>query len=107
MKQVGMTWRARPECWEQYRDIHLNVWPELLQTFAEHGVHNFNCYAFGTQIFAYLEIEGDDVYEVLGRVAETETKKRWDALVMPWLEPEAVDGCGKTFLEIEHIFHSP
>jgi L-rhamnose mutarotase len=107
MKKVGMTWLARPECWEQYRDIHLNPWPELLEEFSKHGIHNFNCFAFGTRIFAFLEIEGEDVYEALGKVAQTPTKQKWDALVLPWLYPEAEEGSGVQFLELEHIFYSP
>jgi L-rhamnose mutarotase len=110
MKKVGMTWKAKPEHWEEYKDIHLKAgeeWPELLQAFAEHGIHNFNCFAFGTRIFAYLEIEGDDVYEALGKVAQTPVKKKWDAKVMPWLEPKVAEDSDLQFLEIEQIFYSP
>jgi L-rhamnose mutarotase len=107
MKRIGMTWQVDPACWEQYRAIHLNPWPELLTTFAEHGVHNFSCFAFGTRVFAYLEIEGEDVYEVLGQVARTEVKKRWDAEVTVQVLPEAAPGAGRQFLELERIFYSP
>jgi L-rhamnose mutarotase len=107
MKKVGMTWRVDPAHWDEYKEIHLNPWPELLQVFAEHGVHNFNCFAFGTRIFAYLEIEGDDVYEVLGKVAQTPVKKKWDEEVTVQVLPEAEDGGGIQFLELERIFYSP
>jgi L-rhamnose mutarotase len=107
MKRVGMTWRVDPAHWEEYKDIHLNPWPELLQTFAEHGVHNFNCFAFGTRIFAYLEIEGDDVHQILGKVAETPVKKKWDEEVTVQVLPEAEDGSGIQFMELERIFYSP
>ena len=82
-------------------------WPELLEAFAEHGVHNFHCFAFGYRIFAYLETEDDDVYEVLGRVAQTPVKQKWDAKVVPWLQPEAAEGSGVMFLDLESVFYSP
>ena len=107
MKKVGMTWRVDPDKWDGYKAIHLNPWPELLQTFSEYGVHNFNCFAFGTQVFAYLEIEGDDVYEALGKVAQTEVKKKWDAEVTVDVLPEAENGSGVQFMELERIFYSP
>lgn len=110
MKKVGMTWEVKPEHWDEYRAIHLNAerdWPELLEAFAEHGVHNFQCFAFDNRIFAYLETEDDDVYEVLNRVAQTPIKQKWDAKVVPWLQPEAAEGCGVMFLEIERVFYSP
>ncbi len=61
----------------------------------------------GHRIFAYLETEDDDVYEALTRAAQTPIKKEWDAKVLPWLKPEASEGCGVQFLEIERIFYSP
>ena len=30
MKRIGMTWRVAPEHWEEYKQIHLNPWPELI-----------------------------------------------------------------------------
>jgi L-rhamnose mutarotase len=107
MKRVGMTWRVDRQFWEGYREIHMHPWPELLQAFAEHGVHNFNCYALGTRVFAYLEIEGDDVLQVLGEVAQTEIKKKWDAEVTVQVLPTAADDCDQQFLEIERIFYAP
>ena len=111
MKKIGMTWDVKPEHWEEYRDIHLNAakeWPELLEAFAQHGVHNFNCFAFGYRIFAYLEIrDEDEVYDVLEKVAQTPIKKKWDVKVMPWLKPKAAEKSDVQFLEIERIFYSP
>jgi L-rhamnose mutarotase len=111
MKKIGMTWDVKPEHWEEYRDIHLNAaeeWPELLEAFAQHGVHNFNCFAFGYRIFAYLEIrDEDEVYDVLEKVAQTPIKKKWDVKVMPWLKPKAAEESDVQFLEIERIFYSP
>jgi L-rhamnose mutarotase len=107
MKQVGMTWQVDPEHWDEYRAIHLNPWPELLQNFAAHGIHNFNCYAFGTRVFATLEIEDDDVYEALAKAARTEVKRRWDAQVTIHVLPDAGEDTGKQFLQLERIFHSP
>ena len=110
MNKIGMTWDVKPEHWEEYKEIHLNAadeWPELLEMFASKGVHNFQCFVFKYRIFAYMEIESDDVYKVLQECADTEIKKKWDKKVMPWLKPEASDDTDQTFLEIERIFYSP
>jgi len=107
MKRVGMTWRVDPAQWEEYRQIHLNPWPELLKEIQAVGIHNYSIFAFGTRVFAYMEVDGDDALEALGRLAETEIKKRWDAEVTAWVLPEAEDGTGIQFMELEPIFYCP
>lgn len=107
MKRVGMTWQVNPADWEAYRSIHLNPWPELMIAIQEAGIHNYSIYALGTRVFAYMEIDGDDPYEALGRLAQTEIKKKWDAEVTVWVAPEAQEGTGLQFMELERIFYCP
>lgn len=107
MKRVGMTWQVDPAYWEEYKAIHLNPWPELLEAIQEVGIHNYSIYAFGTRVFAYMEVEGDDVYGALNRLAQTDIKKKWDAEVTAWVLPEAQEGSGIQFMELEQIFYCP
>lgn len=107
MKRIGMTWRVNPASWEEYKQIHLNPWPELLEAIQAVGIHNYSIYAFGTRVFAYMEIDGDDVYEAFNTLAQTDIKKKWDAEVTAWVAPEAEDGAGIQFMELEPIFYCP
>lgn len=107
MKRVGMTWQVKPEHWAEYKDIHLNPWPELLEAIQAVGIHNYSIFALGTRVFAYMEVDGDDPYEALDRLAQTDIKKKWDAEVTTWVMPEAVEGSGIQFMEIESIFYCP
>jgi len=107
MKRVGMTWRVRPENWDEYKAIHLNPWPELIAAIQEYGIHNYSIYALGNRVFAYMEVDGDDAYAALGALAQTDIKKRWDAEVTAWVAPEAEDGAGIQFMELERIFYCP
>ena len=107
MKRIGMTWRVNPAHWEEYKHIHLNPWPELIEAIQAVGIHNYSIYAFGTRVFATMEIDGDDVYAALNTLAQTAIKKKWDAEVTAWVAPEAEDGTGIQFLELEPIFYCP
>lgn len=111
MKRIGMTWQVKPEHWAAYKDIHLNPWPELLDAIRAAGIHNYSIFAFpdapaggGTRVFAYMEIDGDDVLEAFNALAQTEIKKQWDAEVTAWVLPEAVEGSGVQFMPLEPIF---
>lgn len=107
MKQIGMTWRVDPEHWEEYKAIHLSPWPELIRAIQECGVHNYSIFALGTRLFAYMEYDGDDLGAALAALEQTEVKKRWNAEVTVWVEPEAADGAGVQFMELERVFYCP
>lgn len=107
MKRVGMTWNVKPEHWEAYKAIHLDPWDELIEAIQVAGIHNYSIFAFGTRVFAYMEIDGDDPHEAMARVAETDIKKKWDEEVTIWVQPEASEGSGIQFLELESIFYCP
>lgn len=107
MKRVGMTWRVDPAHWEAYKEIHLNPWPELLEAIQSVGIHNYSIFAFGARVFATMEIDGDDPLEALDALAQTEIKKKWDEEVTVWVQPEAEDGAGIQFMELERIFFCP
>lgn len=108
MKRVGLTWRADPDNWEFYRDIHINPWPDLIPEFQKVGIHNFSVWAFGTRLFGYLEIPDDeDVYDLLGKVGETDIKIKWDEEVTVHVLSEAEEGTNIQFLELEEIFYVP
>lgn len=105
MKRIGMTWQVDPSHWEEYKAIHLNPWPELLDAIQAVGIHNYSIFAFGTRVFAYMEIEGDDPYTALGELSKTEIKKKWDAEVTRWVLPEAAAGTGIQFMELGSFFY--
>jgi L-rhamnose mutarotase len=106
MQRVGMTWRVNPEHWEAYKAIHLNPWPELLEAIQDAGIQNYSIFAFGTRVFAYMEVDGD-VATALDILTQTDVKQRWDREVTVWVLPEAEDGTGIQFMELEQIFYCP
>ena len=106
MQRVGMTWRVNPEHWEAYKAIHISPWPELLQAIQDVGIHNYSIFAFGTRVFAYMEVDGD-VATALDALTQTDVKRKWDEEVTVWVLPEAEDGTGIQFMELEQIFYCP
>lgn len=107
MKRVGMTWQVDPAHWAEYKAIHLNPWPELVEAIQAVGIHNYSIFAFGTRVFAYMEIDGDDPYQALTVLAQTDIKKKWDEEVTVWVLPEATEGSGIQFMELEPVFYCP
>jgi len=65
---------GRPKALEEYKQIHLNPWPELITAIQEIGIHNYNIFAFGTRLFAYMEFDGDDLNAALAVLTQTDVK---------------------------------
>jgi hypothetical protein len=47
------------------------------------------------------------VYAALNNLAQTDIKKKWDQKVTAWVLPEAEEGSGVQFMELERIFYCP
>jgi L-rhamnose mutarotase len=107
MRRIGMTWQVEPEHWEAYKEIHLNPWPELISAMQAHGIHNYSIFAFGTRVFAYMEVDGEDAEAKMKAFAQTDIKKKWDAEVTVMVAPEAAEGAGIQFMRLERIFYCP
>jgi L-rhamnose mutarotase len=114
MKRVGMTWRVDLTHWEEYKHIHLNPWPELMSAIQEHGIHNYSIFAMppdtaagAVRVFAYMEIDGENVMAALYQLAQTNIKKKWDDEVTVWVLPEGMTGSDVQFMEIEQVFYCP
>ena len=105
MKRVDLSWGVGPSHWEEYNDIHLNTWPELIEAIHDVGIHNYDIFAFGTGISAYMDVGCEDAYAALGELAKTDIKKKWDNKVAAWIMPEAEDGIALQFMELESIFY--
>ena len=56
MKRVGFILKVREDLIEDYKDIHLNVWPEMKQALKKSGWHNYSLFmSKNGMIFGYFE----------------------------------------------------
>ena len=69
---------------EEYRYVHANVWPELIQAAREAGLRNHSTFISGRNVIAYLEAE--DIEEAFSRLLSTDVKRRWDKAMSELLE---------------------
>ena len=107
MTRIGMTWRVDPDKWDEYKAIHLDPWPELIEALQSVGIHNYCIYAFGLQMFAHMEVDSDDPAAAMAELQATDVMKRWNEKVLPWVQLEAEDDTGVQFMELEQIFYCP
>jgi L-rhamnose mutarotase len=107
-----MTWRIDPIHWRQYRDVHLNPPPGIIEAIQKAGIHNYSIFALcsdsqdrAIRAFAYMEVEGDDIDQALEQLARNDTYRRWAREVGPWVLPQADEGVDDRFLVLAPIFY--
>jgi L-rhamnose mutarotase len=61
----------------EYKRRHDEIWPEMLETLRNAGIHNYSIFLNGEQLFAYLEVEDFD--RMVKALATDPTNVRWQA----------------------------
>ncbi|PAD36863.1 L-rhamnose mutarotase [Terribacillus saccharophilus] len=61
---------------DEYKQRHDQLWPEMEEVLKEHGVSNYSIFLHEptAMLFAYLEAESEEKH---ARIAETEVCQRW------------------------------
>jgi len=97
MKKYLVVAEVKPEHLEEYIDIHINVWPEMLEAIRDAGYVNELIWIYKNQTIIYLECpddkENDDLNAIL---RSTDACKRWDIKLGPWFDSDFVI-CPKVF----------
>ena len=97
MKKYLCVVEVKPEHLQEYIDIHINVWPEMLEAIHEAGYTNEAIWIYKNQSIIYLECphdkENDDLNALL---RSTDVCKKWDETVGPWFAGDFVM-CPKVF----------
>ena len=65
-----------PEQHGEYERRHNPVWPEMIATLREHGVHNYSIFLEERthSLFGYVEIESEERWDA---IAATPVCKKW------------------------------
>ena len=80
--------RIKPECLEEYKEYHRNVWPELEAVYRKAGFTGLSCFLHDNLLLVYLEYD-ETLYPASGAWLDTnEVQVKWQALMKPMSDPE-------------------
>jgi L-rhamnose mutarotase len=103
MNRVGFQFKVRPDRLAEYKELHKQVWPEMLQALRNAGWQNYTLFlrADGL-IFGYFETE-ESFAVAQAKMAASEVNTRWQEFMMPFTDSNARPD--ESFLELEEYFH--
>jgi L-rhamnose mutarotase len=76
--KFAWTWEIKEDCLEEYVNMHLEPWQEVIEEHSKAGITNYSIFQNGTQFFYCFECE--DVEAAFAYIAKSEACNRWNAI---------------------------
>ena len=106
MRRVASVIRLRPEKEAEYRALHADAWPGVLETLRAANITNYSIFLRDGMLFSYLEYAGDDYGADTARIAADETTRQWWKLTDPCQQPLDTAADGEWWAPAEELFHA-
>lgn len=104
MKRACFLLQVKKNRLEEYKEIHKNVWPEMLNAISESGVKNYSLFLRPDGLLVGY-FEADDPRLSLKRLGETEINAKWQALTGPFFDSGSGDMEKGSLEWLEQVFY--
>lgn len=107
MKRIGATIGLRPEALDEYKRIHVKLWPEIERAIKEAGISRYSIFYVDAQLFAYFEYTGPDAeFEArMKKLAAAPRMREWWDITEPMQVPRPDRKPGDWWTTMEEVFH--
>ena len=105
MQRYGMVIKVKPEKLERYKQLHADVWPEVLEIITQNNIRNYSIYHKDGYLFSYFEYVGDDFAGDMKNMADAPITQKWWAECIPCQEPLETCAEGEWWANMEEVFH--
>lgn len=106
MKRYGSVIKLRPSHYEEYKKLHANAWPAVLEMIRQCNIRNYSIYHKDGYLFSYFEYVGEDYEADMAKMAADPTTQEWWKICKPCQEPLETRAEGEWWAEMEEVFHT-
>ena len=108
--RYGSVIGLKPEKLEEYKELHANVWPDVLKKIKECNIRNYSIYLGELEedkyyLFGYFEYTGDDFEADMAKMAADATTQKWWTFCEPCQSPIPTRKEGEWWADMEEVFH--
>jgi L-rhamnose mutarotase len=100
-----MVIQVKPDKFQEYKQLHVQVWPDVLKMIKECNIRNYSIYHKDGYLFSYFEYFGDDFETDMSKMAADPTTQKWWDVCKPCLEPLETRAEGELWATMEELFH--
>lgn len=107
MKRMAMVIRLNPEKMEEYKRLHAQAWPSILQQITASNIRNYSIFLREPEnlLFGMFEYHGVDYEADMQAMAQDSETQRWWALTDPCQTPLESAAPGEWWAPMEEVFH--
>ena len=110
VKRYGSVIGLRPEKIAEYKELHANAWPGVLEMIRECNIRNYSIYLVELKeneyyLFSHFEYVGDDFKADMAKMAEDPTSQEWWTHTDPCQIPIPTHKEGEWWTSMQEVFH--
>jgi L-rhamnose mutarotase len=107
MQRMAMVIGLKPEKIAEYKDLHANAWPGILDMISACNITNYSIYLKEPEnlLFGYWEYVGDDFEADAAKMAADPLTQKWWDVCMPCQAPLETRKEGEWWAMMEEVFH--
>lgn len=107
MQRMGMVIGLDADKVAEYKRLHADVWPEVLEMITACGIRNYSIFLKEPEnlLFGYWEYHGDDFEADSARMAADPKTQEWWSVCMPCQRPLETRQEGEWWAMMEEVFH--
>ncbi len=108
MKRYGAVIGLSGEAIAEYKRLHADVWPAVLEQIRASNIKNYTIFLREPEnlLFAYYEYHGTDHAADMAKMAEDPNTQRWWDVCMPIQRPLDTRREGEWWAPMEDVFHT-
>ena len=108
MQRMGFILGIKPEHLPEYRRLHRETWPEIIEIISAANIRNYSIFLREPEnlMFAYFEYTGTDYAGDMARMAADPKTQEWWAVCMPLQQPLKTIKEGEWWGAMEEVFHT-
>ncbi len=109
MERMAQLIRLKSETLVEYKRIHAEVWPEILDLISACNITNYSIFLREPEmlLFAYWEYTGADFDADMAKMRTDARMKDWWDITDPMQEPLYQRGAEEWWARLEEVFHHP
>ena len=107
MQRMGMMIGVKPEHVAEYKRLHAEAWPEILDMISKCNITNYSIFLNKAEnlLFGYWEYTGDDFDADAAKMAADPKTQKWWSVCMPMQTPLESRDEGEWWSMMEEVFH--
>ena len=101
----GQVGKLKKEKIQEYRELHANAWPGVLETIRKCHLEHYSIFIQGSLVFSYYEYTGEDYERDMELMAADPVTQEWWKHTQPCFETYAVSPGSEFYHDMEQIFY--